>query len=1493
MSSTSSSSSSIALEIVSCRHLRVPADTYLAAYELVHASVRIIKHSNNYESNNNNNHSDFANERTTRRVPRNPTKGGTGTNKLICNPQFAVYKKETFAIAKHNNTFQWTDCCSDHGHDQEGEGCDAVEISVWGTSAPEISSDVNNATTTAERWRKLVNSVLHKTRAARKPRFLGRVRLLLDPLLEERLEVLPSIFEDNTNIRGNAVSDDDDSNDNSCNRITDETPKSTATSTSPWSGGADNELIWIDLQRSSRKDVISGSVGIRIHIKEKNHDELPSGMPSLRLSTCRSVGSSVGNGGGHTERRLFHDRHLVVLMERASIRVTVEDGKHYPRIMERVMGQYARLLSAALGDENSMRLYGFARLGETRARTQARHTQRKQDANVTTIPEEKAVESSPQVPSQQQPNTTRGILDSVAMATEATKNRLRDLLAMQQPKSNRDITTHVFGCAWDEAFVLEAGAKSHAGSLSLALFDASETAAAASNSATLANRRQVRGGRTNLNLQEFEEGAEEAAGGGARMGRRPPPQHHCLGHVHIPLSWLDVNPNTRFQRSLFTGNEAFECLREATSVEEAREQILREKIDRCSRWIKLDTSAAGLNAAFAAFGRKPPKIATWVKVSAFFCTKQDAMQAAKLRTRNGFASPVAACVAVEEPLRILRICLWGAELNNTNKKSCEKEDTEDASGVVSNGIGSATDGDGDGWGMELLRRANARQDAEDFVAPKPTTATSEMVLPDPFCVLMLKDVPSGPLGFGVACGARSMEFGAGELCEDECMDRRLHGNIIRTAGLCPRVPRTHVAPRTYNPRWNSSMAMLVPTAETLVGAVELQVLDAKRKKKKMLEDDDVEEDAEVEDAEEEDDDEDIGDDELDDEDDEDILSSTSGTPRSSGNVSNLWGSCKSCAGVFDSMKKRQRLLHKSSASRLATVNLPLKTIPSLQHGGSSVTYRWVDSTDGRHRVRLAAYWEEPSIPNNDDGMSVLGMGTLEVMKVQLIEPSLASCRRPVFVVASLGEHWLQTHDANAREEQQQEDAEDAEEEEGGDRSSYLSQFFAKIEELASNLPLPKYASPLAASVAAYVGRRIRPAIGPKTHRRMARDRRRQRQKNTEEVASYLFRGVPGGWSWKVTDPADAVYASVFERRSHRAPLLLGRVCVRVSSLGRNGANLLKLPLTVEAESGRRVVVGHLHLSVGIRWDVSAHRVLGTYLRAPTGVFGHAPIGLGERPACLAAPGLSWTERVVLRRLRMSALAATLVRSARAVHVDHLKGQSGMILPECVCAAMGGDTSFSVRAIKAHIHRLVHALTGGMLALVAMMPELDIAAIVGWQNSWVSSCICFGWMLFVFHARHVVGIVLCVGALIAGVGLAHARPLSWVACKEVGPEEVQPSSRVGFAATLRAADVARRQLRHRKRELLLVLLAAQHAMHDSAVWAERIRALVCFADRRASTLFFCVLVLAGAVIVAVPLRWLALFVGLFIMRPPSLRAYGVTPPPLNLLLRLPSLEDAIL
>ena len=180
MASTSSSSS-IALEIVSCRHLRVPADTYLAAYELVHASVRIIKHSNNDESNNNNNHSDFANERTTRRVPRNPTKGGTGTNKLICNPQFAVYKKETFAIAKHNNTFQWTDCCSDHGHDQEGEGCDAVEISVWGTSAPEISSDVNNATTTAERWRKLVNSVLHKTRAARKPRFLGRVRLLLDP----------------------------------------------------------------------------------------------------------------------------------------------------------------------------------------------------------------------------------------------------------------------------------------------------------------------------------------------------------------------------------------------------------------------------------------------------------------------------------------------------------------------------------------------------------------------------------------------------------------------------------------------------------------------------------------------------------------------------------------------------------------------------------------------------------------------------------------------------------------------------------------------------------------------------------------------------------------------------------------------------------------------------------------------------------------------------------------------------------------------------------------------------------------------------------------------------------------------------------------------------------------------------------------------------------------------------------------------------------------
>ena len=286
-----------------------------------------------------------------------------------------------------------------------------------------------------------------------------------------------------------------------------------------------------------------------------------------------------------------------------------------------------------------------------------------------------------------------------------------------------------------------------------------------------------------------------------------------------------------------------------------------------------------------------------------------------------------------------------------------------------------------------------------------------------------------------------------------------------------------------------------------------------------------------------------------------------------------------------------------------------------------------------------------------------------------------------------------------------------------------------------------------------------------------------------------------------------------------------------------------------------------------------------------------------------APAIGWLERTDLRRLRDHARATTIARGARTVPGGAWAfaedgavggGGGGALTPEVVLSAIGAE-AFSVRALRAHARRLGRGLTGGISALLALIPRLDWSSVVGWRSPWVSGGACIAWMAFALHARWLVGIAACTGALVAGVALAHERPLGWIAC--VGEEEadgsaVAPAASGGMTAAIRAAASARRELRRRRGELIRLALAAQHAVHDAAVWAERVRALVVFADRRASTLFFGIVAAAGAAASAVPLRWIAVVVGLFLLRPPALRVYGRPPPPLNLVLRLPCLEETI-
>lgn len=276
------------------------------------------------------------------------------------------------------------------------------------------------------------------------------------------------------------------------------------------------------------------------------------------------------------------------------------------------------------------------------------------------------------------------------------------------------------------------------------------------------------------------------------------------------------------------------------------------------------------------------------------------------------------------------------------------------------------------------------------------------------------------------------------------------------------------------------------------------------------------------------------------------------------------------------------------------------------------------------------------------------------------------------------------------------------------------------------------------------------------------------------------------------------------------------------------------------------------------------------------------------------------ERCELRRLHANALAATIARSARylpgiAEILTMNDPKIGMLLPEVVTACIGPEAaSFSLRQIRLHANRLSNAFTGGISALVARLPPLRLSAIVGWEDWRVSSGVCLGWVFFCLNAQRLIGLAGLLGTVTSALALAYTRPISWISCKRAEEEgDVRNATRAGLAAAWRGAASARRALRRKHAELIRIAICVQHAMREVAIWAERLRALFCWADRRASSLFFALVALGSAAAIFVPLRWIGVFIGLFLMRPPCLRVYGRPPPPLCILLRLPCLETSII
>lgn len=349
-------------------------------------------------------------------------------------------------------------------------------------------------------------------------------------------------------------------------------------------------------------------------------------------------------------------------------------------------------------------------------------------------------------------------------------------------------------------------------------------------------------------LKNLEEGEESSSLGMPR--RRLPPQHHCVGHVHIPLSWLDADPSTRFKRNLYSGlsPEELQRLNEQclNRNEESRAFLLKARVQRCSRWVRLDVPQRFLNSLP---GIRKPKLAVWLKVSAFFGTKNDAIDAAQLVSASGFTAPVGGAVAIEEQMRVLRVSVLEAKLLEARKSSHSTDDStqpdsDNASGsdtpqsalksrsersivVESNkapqtrfkeGTGLSTDG----WGIEFLRRAAARRrEAKPFA----DMAVKDFAPPDPVAVFTLSGTAScGAFGYGVARGSHCVIGGGIRLPLGSDPNTSIPPSVQNA-----NAPRTYVAQATWRPFWRSNLAVLLPKAESFKdggASAYIHVLDA-------------------------------------------------------------------------------------------------------------------------------------------------------------------------------------------------------------------------------------------------------------------------------------------------------------------------------------------------------------------------------------------------------------------------------------------------------------------------------------------------------------------------------------------------------------------------------------------------------------------------------------------------------------------------------------------
>lgn len=358
------------------------------------------------------------------------------------------------------------------------------------------------------------------------------------------------------------------------------------------------------------------------------------------------------------------------------------------------------------------------------------------------------------------------------------------------------------------------------------------------------------------------------------------------------------------------------------------------------------------------------------------------------------------------------------------------------------------------------------------------------------------------------------------------------------------------------------------------------------------------------------------------------------------------------------------------------------------------------------------------------------------------------------------------------------------------------------------------------------------------------------------------------YTWKVYDPCTVLTISVFdnwrmfaERGVDRPDYRIGKIRIRVSTLESNRIYTLSYPLLVLLRSGLKKM-GEIQIAVRFASSALLPDTCALYSTPMLPRMHYLrPIGLAQQEA-----------------LRGAAIRIVAVWLARA---------EPPLGPEVVRYMLDADChSWSLRRSKANWFRIL-----GVIAwAVGLARWLD--DVRRWRNPVRTVLLHLFYLVLVWYPELAAPTVSLYLFLI-GAWYYRFRPrgpagIDALLSQAEGAEAEELDEEFDSMPTRMAAEV----VKMRYDRLRMLAARVQSVMGDLAAQGERVQALVCWRDPRATRVFIVICLVTSLVLYVVPLKMVAVALGFYFLRHPMFRD-PMPPAGLNFFRRLPSLSDRLM